>query len=415
MLKKVNLILILAVAFVFLVGCNGVEQTTNSGINVRIIEDFDMQDLDIPPSVQTNCWRIYGSIEVLNGLTGEVENSIKFDRLGNWCFPQLFGDYYITFERILDEYDLDIILAAELLIFDRAFNLVEKFIMNEDVVSEINFSNQTIGQNEAGEWLGYMIGSNGEIYSYNFHTYEIIQIAHLGGEKREIYLMPDANKLAFVLTHELEFIFPEGILADIEIGVIDLDSHEITMMYEVENMMLSFFPDPVMASIDEFLLVTLTIGGEEQPGKEVFMIHTSTGEIRTIQIREDDFSWRADESYDRWIFDANTILDERWLLMQSAEVSSDIYNIWSRSDMTSTIRLYDTQTGNVIFEHLLIDEDTLDHGETLSARASVIQLEENIYLIRQSIATGEVTEQLPFPTDVRFEYIVIEITVYDDE
>jgi len=417
MLKKINLVLILAFVSIFLIGCNGEEHTANSGIEVRIIEDFDLHGLDIPPYILFGCeGRILGlsdSIQVFNGLTGELENIIESD-IPRGCVLQPYGDYYL----IVINHHEGLYVPNEYFILDQDFNLLEEFKFSRDdaivIFSRRGFSPpQRIGQNEVGEWLGYIVGSDGEIYTYNFLTHEIVQIAHLNGMRWEVFLMPDINKLAFMLMND--FDWQEGIMFErIEFGFIDLVTHEMTMMYEIENVRGPYIHYPLRpVPMGEFLLATFT-SSEEQQEREALMIYPLTGEVRTILIREDDFSWRGDENYSRWIFDVSTTLDGRWLLMQAQEYGEMIED-WCFSNATSKIRLYDTQTTELIFEHLLIDEDTLKLGESPASLASIIQLEENIYLIRQPIGTGRTMEQSFVATDMRFEYIVIEIVVHDDE
>jgi len=421
MLRKINLILMLAFSSVFLVGCNEEENTMEDGINVRIIEDFDVDGFDIPPyfHLQFGCWNWGGFRQVLNGLTGEVENIIEFSeyhRFGNWCFPQPIGDYYVIYVNLFNTQEPDVAqtIASEFFIFDQDFNLVEEFMFSVDdaidIMMKIGFPlPQTIGQNETGEWLGYTVGLGGNnIYAYNFHTHEIFQVVYLNNAVTEgSFLMPNINKLAFILMHD----FGERV----EFGFIDLETHEVTMIHEAENIRLSH-PNQLqpIAPTDEVWLVNLITGSEEHPEREALMIHPLTGEVRTFPIREDDFTWRGDESYFRWVSDASITLDGSWLLIQANEFSEELVEGWCGSNATSTVRLYDTQTTELIFEYLLIDEDTLSIGESLSSGASIIQLEENIYLIRQSIGTG-ITEESFEPTGIRFEYIVIEIMVHGDE
>ena len=420
MVKKVNLVLTLALAFVFLVGCNEEEHTTNSGIGVMIIEDFEVHSLDIPPYFQSSCWRWGDSLKVLNGLTGEVENIIEFNEYQqlNWCFLQPYRDYYIMSVSLFDSQieDLAQQIAVEYFIFDQDFKLVEEFTIfgdDNDVMSKMGLPNlPTVGQNSAGEWLVYGIGWSGShIYAYNFNTQETFQIAHLNGVIEEIYMISDANKLAFTLMYD----FMHGWQERIEIGFIDLDMHEIIMRHEVENVMLSHSnQSEPLTLMSEVLLLNLTTGSENQPERKALMIHPLTDEVRIFPIREDDFSWRGDESYYRWISDASITFDGNWLLIQANEFSEELVEGWCGSNMTSTVRLYDTLTTELIFEHLLIDENSLNLGERLSSDASIIQLEENTYLIRQSIGTG-ITEESFEPTGIRFEYIIIEIVVHDDE
>ena len=413
--------MIVVLALGFLVGCNEEEQTTNSGINVRIIEDFDLHDFDIPPHFQNSfCWEWGVFSQVFNGITGELENIIEFSdyhRLGNWCFPQPYQDYYILYVDLFDTQETDLAqqIAAEYFIFDQDFNLIEKFTITvlSDTWMRVGAPlPETIGQNEVGEWIGYTVFWDGEIFTYNFHTHEIVQIAHLNDFSFlwNVFLMPDVNKLAFMLADDFGFNEP----ARVEFGFMDLDTYEITMVHEAENMMRphQLFPFQPIAPRGEVWLHDLSEFDAQE--REVLTIDPLTGEVRTFLMREDDFTWRGDESYSRWISDVSITRDGRWLLVQAFEGSEELAEGWCGSNTTSMIRLYDVQTGEAIFEHLLIDEDTLNLGEAISSDASIIQLEENIYLIRQSIGTGW-TEESFEPTGMRFEYIVIEIVVNEDE
>jgi len=339
-------------------------------------------------------------------LTGELENTTEFNVQEGSCVLHAYRDYYII---VVNRFG-DLFIPNEYLILDQDFNLLEEFKFSRadalDIFSRRGFSPpQIIGQNEAGEWLGYVVSSDGEIYTYNFHTHEIVQIAHLNGFQWEVFLMPDVNKLAFMLMND--FDWQDGIISErIEFGFINLDTLEITMMYETEHIRDLYYIDYPLNPVPmgEFLLVTR--GAQQE--REALMIYPLTGEVQTITIREDDFSWRGDENYARWFHDASTTLDGRLLLMQAIELGGIIED-WCWSDMTSQIRLYDSQTAELIFEYLLIDEDTLKLGESLASHANIIQLEENIYLIRQTIGTGRTIEQSIVATDIRFEYIVIEI------
>ena len=422
MLKKVNFVLIAVLAFVLLVGCHEEESSLDPGINVRIIEGFDVHGSEILPYFRSirGIWGEGSYIQVLNGLTGEIENIIEFNeyrRFHNWHFPQPYGDYYIVLISLFDGYEPDTAqqIDIEYYIFDQEFNLVEEFTITPWSEAWLRVGSpmpQTMRQNEAGEWLGYTINLDGEISTYNFHTNDIIQIAHLNDFSFlwDLFLMPDVNKLAFMLADEFGFYEP----THVEFGFMDLDKHEITMVHEAESIMpphqfLSFQP---IAPRGEVWLHNLS--GFDTQEREVLTIDSLTGEVRTFPIREDDFTWRGDESYFRWISDASITRDGKWLLMQASE-EGELVEGWCMSNTTKQIRLYDVETGDVIFEHLLIDEDTLSLGEWLSSDASIIQLEENIYLIRQSISTGLTEETFFAPTGIRFEYIVIEIVVNDDE
>lgn len=418
MFKKVGAILILMLTSILLAACNSKQGNTSYRVEVRIIEDFATRGLNLPSYFHLD-WR-GDSLQVLNGLTGEVEKIIEFNEYQRFSqFPQPFGDFYIIPVELLDSLYEDIaqVIATEYFIFDQDFNLVEEFVIlsNEgtfDIISRIGSSTaRIVGKNEIGEWLGYGVSwDHHHIYAYNFNTSEILPIAHLNGFIGEIHLMAEANKLAFVLR--------QGISRDgsAEFGFIDLETFEVDIVHKSENVIWPTIVNwwqPVPPT-GEFLLVNMSADRETQPEREVFLLQPLTGEVRTFTFREDDYFWRGDENYFRWINDANITLDGKWLLMQDFEWSGELVEGWSASNITSRVRLYDAQTSELVFEHLLVDVDTLDLGEELMNNANIIQIEENIYLIRESISIGR-TEQSPSPLGIRFEYIFVEIVVNADE
>lgn len=430
MIKKVNLVLmLLLLPAILLIGCNSDENgdrtTTSSRIEVRIIEDFESLGLDVPLYYHIK-WINRPGIEsqlipqILNGLTGEIEKAFEFsDYHRVQYYPIPFGDYYILPVSLGNNPYLDgetMTVGIEYFIFDQNFNQIDSFILsmdeeNMDVISKVDGFRQ-VGQNELGEWLIYGVGGNVDrIYVYNVSTSEIIQIAQFDGFVGGLCLMSDVNKLAFTLGQGL---FGFGWQEHLEFGFIDLETHEISIVHQVENALLPRLADPFdpMFPVGEALLVNITTGNDEQSAREVLLLYPLTGEVRTIPIGADDY-WNLEGYGYLSTFSTNTTMDGRFILKNMLEQNAPLIDGWSHSNLLLTVELYDTQTSKVVFEYLLIDADTLALDESMRG-ANLIPIYENIYLIRARIFTGQ-TETDASIGAIRFEYIVVEIVVHDDE
>ena len=434
MLKKMSIVLTILLPVILLIGCSGDESgsgaTTNSRIEVRMIEDYESLELDVPLYFHMNLVSRPGietqpRPQVLNGITGEVEKYLEFsDYHRVRYFPVPFGDYYIWSVTLADTPDIDdtnaIAIAIEYFIFDQNFNLVDSFIFsideeNMDVISKVAGFRQ-VGQNELGEWLIYGAGRNGDrIYAYNISTSEITQIAQFNGFIEGLRLMPEINKLAFTLGQDL---FGLGWHEHLEFGFIDLETLEVNTIHQVENVrvpLLSDFWAPV-PPISEALRVNLTTGSDEQPEREALLMYPLTGEVRTMPIGNDDH-WSSSEH--EWKFsstsDAQITADGQLLAKFIMEQLEDPIDGWSYSNRIITAVLYDTQTAERVFEHIIVDADMLALDESAGV-TQFIPISENIYLIRTDIHTGIRAENPDFfPGTLRFEYIFVEIMVNVDE
>ena len=417
MLKKARFILTILLPVILLIGCNGNESggvsTTNSRVEVRIIEDFEVSEYDMPSYLYLNWWN--RSLQVLNGLTGEIEQNIEFSEYHRLnLFPQPMGDYYVMSATIVDTLEEDVaqVIATEYLIFDQNFNLIEELVITEDIDIIFKIGNtRQIGQNEAGEWIAY--GFNGDrIYAYNFHTEEMSRIAIIEeGWIRDILLMPNVNQLAFTLLPEFDLGWQEYI----EFGFIDLETLEMNIAHQVENVAwppnLVLPRNPIIPPY-EFLLVETSIGNDMQSESEVLLIHPLTGEVRMVSIGSDDF-WGDGYEFSA-TGHASSSMDGQLVFKSVMEQNEEPVDGWSFSNLMLRVGLYDTQTGVAVFEHLLVDKDTLALDENIEW-ATLVPISESIYLIRARVLTGFTETNDDRPTGVRFEYIFVEIVVHEDE
>ena len=433
MLRKMSIVLTILLPAILLIGCNGDESgdvsTTNSQIEVRIIEDYESLELEVPLYFHMN-WLHRSGLnsqarpQVLNGLTGGVEKYLEpsnYHRVR--YFPVSLGDYYILPVDLADIPNLDdtnaMIIAVEYFVFDQNFNLVDSFIISEDEdnreVSDKIDAFRQVGQNEAGEWLVYGVSGNFSlIYVYNISTNEVTQIAQLNGTLLDIRVMPEVNKLAFALSERFEPVWQ----SHVEFGFIDLETLEVDTVHQIENItspIMSPHWDPV-PHVGEVLLVNIRTGDDEQSEREAHLVCPLTGEVRTMPIGNDDH-WSSSE--EEWKFsvtsDAQITSDGQLLVKFIMDQLEDPIDGWSYSNRVITAVLYDTQTGERVFEHIIVDVDTLALGESAGV-TQFIPITENIYLIRTDIHTGISAENPDFfPGTLRFEYIFIEITVHDDE
>jgi len=394
MLKKMNLLFTLVPILIFLGGCGN-----DSSVEIRIIEDYQALGLEIPPHPHFD-W-VFGrggfSIQVLNGSTGEVEQLIEFSDDKQFESLQVSSNYHILRTWQMDEENQSFI--SEFFIFDKNFNLVESFMIDQNSVAytkSIGFNPQLV-MNETGDWLIYVWESAGDfdglsqIYTYNFNNHELISVAEVESLFNSLYLIQSSNKLAFTVGHG----FGRDWLERVEIHFLDLETLEEEIVFQVENV-----DHPQISAVGEFLFADITSANED---REAVLLHSQTNEVRRIPFGyEDSLHGNPDLT-----------LDGDLMFIFQHEFKGREF-----SDVVSWIRLYDTNNAEVVFEYQLINEDTLAIGEAV-ADIEFLNIAKDIYLIRARIFMEEVTRsdnEIIFEVaDIRFEYIVIEIVRDYDE
>jgi len=388
MLKKMISLFILVLVLVFLGGCGN-----DSLLEVRIIEDHQALGLEIPqfPRIDWNFGVDGFLIEVLNGSTGEVEQTIEFSDYKRFGSLEVNGNYHILRTWQMDEEYQSFI--SEFLIFDKNFNLVESFRIDQNSVaySKSIGSNPQLSLNETGDWLIYLWESASDfagpshIYTYNFNNHELISVTEVESLFNSLYLIESSYKLAFTVTHG----FGGDWFKDVEFRFIDLETFEEEIVFQIEDI-----SHPQVSAVGKFLLADIIANNGV---REAVLIHSQTNEVSRIPFGyEDSLHGNPDLTMD----------GELMFIFQHEFRGREL------SDIVSWIRLHDTNNGEVVFEYQLINENTLAIGEVV-VDIEFLNIDEDIYLIRAIIFEEEVTGsgyEIVFEiVDIRFEYIVIEI------
>jgi len=400
MFKKVSSALILAL---LLIGCSedhSEQIVTAEGIEIRVIESFE--ELNLDPLYHISGFNL-SMLHSSNRLTGEIRATFELEAPYEIIWKmQIIDNYYVAEVWSGDEAE-DLLpgqtpqpIVIEFLIFNESLDVVETFRITEEderIFSLIswNWNKQLASQN--GEWLVYFSHINWafgstvmEFYAYNFHTQELTLMSEIEGSNfvvGDLHMMSSINQLAFILQH-----WVGEIPSHVELGFIDLGTFETNIVYSTD-----IFNSAMMDVFGEYLVVFENWPDEDTLESEVILIHSLTGEIRNIPLSGYRTVWPS--------------------LTTDSQLMFTSLTDWSNPERpTSRARLYDTQTADVVFEYMLIDENTLNENEGIIG-FDFYNIDENIYIISAEI--GEYDNRGWELERIRTEYMIIEIVVIDDE
>jgi len=384
-----------------LLGCSDDQNEQISiveGIEIRIIKDFE--EIELESLYRTTYAFDSRSITLSNILTEEIRVSFEFEVHQYLGYSlQMLDNYYILELFIGDEAQIasgvisDMPFAIEFYILDESLNVVETFNVTEEDGMIFSWLLQSHGRQlslKNDEWLVYIMHHNWslgytvlEFYTYNLHTRELTLMAEIedsnftGGS---LQLISATNQLAFMLTH-----FIGEMVSHVELGLMDLDTFETNIIYSTDD-----FNSAMMDVFGEYLVVFESWADEETLESEVVLIHSLTGEVRNVLLIDYRTVWPSLTADGQFVFIGRTD--------------------WESPDRSTRVRLYDTQTGVVVFEHMLIDRLNENEGFMW---LEFHNIDENIYSI--SVDIWEYDDRGWLAERSRIEYIVIEFLVTDDE
>lgn len=400
MLKKMGYTLILAL---LLVGCSNEHKepneqiatiTTADGIEIRLIENFEDLNLESPYHIFADSM---STIYLSNRITGEIKTVFEVESYQNIFNLQALDNYYVITVWSGDEVDIAVAgsvsepFAVEFLVFNKDLNIIDSYRLtqedDEPIFSMLPWDTQLAKQD--GEWFIYFWRSNWsfdftELLVYNLNTQDLSSIVEIDGSNFVITsnMIPSTNQLAFTSTY-----FDGESVSYVEVGWIDLDTFEINIAYSTD-----VFNSPMSDVFGEYLVVFDNWIEGDKLESEAVILHLLTGEVRKIPLEGYQTVWPT--------------------LTVDGEIMFTSLTDWTDPNQSTRVRLYNIQTTDVVFEYMLIDEETLSENEALFS-LEFFNIDEHIYMIKADI--GEVNEMGHSVGSIRSEYLIIEILVIDNE
>jgi len=396
--KKILCVITIPV-LLLLTSCNNVQVLDESGFGFRVVDDFPT--LNRQATQFLNFDYNENKLQLFNVITGEIEamfelssdqffRSMHFLENGYYMISLLQGEDVDRIFHMPNYGDLEYI-AKVFFILDNDLNIVEMLEISDiELIHTLTIaSDRNVVLENGNDLLVYFNDAHRNIYSYNLRTNEKSLIYN----EEELAELLDFNASIFRITpfNQIAFVSFSGNPSDsFYYGFINHNTQEA----EIFSTDI-FKPAPITRRFDIFGEYLIMHDREHDPEvleTKVLILDLLTAESRIIQILEYSFN------------EPVLINDGEFLAVFKTNWNQSTFSFEESGD----VRLYDTQTSEIVFEHTLVDDGVLGEDEVILG-SEVFKVDEGIYVFATKTAYRCSTTSTIDWSSLRFHHITIEI------